>query len=220
MKRFGILAVIFAVMLTVGCRGRDRDTANTPAGETPAVGTAGERAADRDRDVSMGTRKWVEDRLKDGMTEVKLGELASQKARNADVKSFGRMMVQDHTKAGNELKEIASKHNITAPAELDDDHRDKVDRLSKAEPDKFDRDYVKMMVDDHQKTVDALEERLDKEGDNDNPHYTPKKADNAFENELNQWAAQTIPTVRKHLARAKDLDKTLDRRTTNDNARR
>jgi predicted outer membrane protein len=214
MKRIGILAVSLAAALTLGCRGDGRDNANRPAaGETPAVGTAGERtAADRDRDVGMLARNWVEDRLRDGMTEVKLGELASQKAQNADVKAFGRMMVQDHTKAGDELKQIVLKHNVTPP-ELDDDHRDKIDRLSKLQGAEFDREYINTMVDDHEKTVNALEDRLDKEGDT-NPRYTPKKNDNQFEAELNQWAAKAIPTVRQHLDKAKQLDQKLDRRTT------
>lgn len=215
MKRIGILSVAFAAMLTIGCGGDGRDhdaNANKPA-DTPAVGTAGE-GADRDNGPGMGTRDWVEDRLVGGMTEVKLGELASQKARNADVKAFGRMMVQDHTQAGEELKQLASKHNITPPAELDDEHRNTVEKFSKLEATEFDRDYINQMVDDHQKTVEALEDRLDKEGDNDNPRYTPKKTDNAVDMAFNEWAAKTIPTVRKHLERAKQLDEKLDRRTT------
>ena len=207
MKRIGILPVAFVAMLAAGCGdGRRDDQANRPA-DTPAVGTAGESAANKHKD-------WVEDRLIGGMTEVKLGEVATQKALSADVKAFGRMMVEDHTKAGDELKQFASKHNIIAPADLDDDHRDKVERLSKLEGAEFDREYMNTMVDDHEKTVNALEDRLDKEGNDDNPRYTPKKSDDAAEGELNQWAAKAIPTVRKHLERAKQIDEKLDRRTT------
>jgi putative membrane protein len=221
MKRIGFLSVTFAALLAVGCGEGRRDEANRPAGEAPAVGTAGERsAAERDRDVGPLVRNWVEDRLEGGMREVKLGELASQKAQNADVKAFGRMMVQDHTKSGEELKQIASKHNITAPAQPDDDTRDATERFSKLQGAEFDREYMNRMVDDHEKTLNALEDRLDKEGDNENPRYTPKKADNPLENELNQWAAKVVPTVRQHLERARQLNQKLDRRTTDDNPAR
>ena len=44
-----------------------------------------------------------------GMVEVKLGEVAAQKATKPDVKEFGAMMVSDHSKANNELKAIAAK---------------------------------------------------------------------------------------------------------------
>ena len=210
MKRIGILSVTFAAMLAIACGDGRRDDANKPAGDTPAVGTAGERAA-ADREVGPLVRNWVEDRLEGGMKEVKLGELASEKGRNADVKAFGKMMVEDHTSAGNELKQIVTKNNINVNPELDNDA---VERFTKSEAAEFDRDYINQMVDDHEATLKALEDRLDKEGTDENPIYTPKKTDNAVEMELNQWAAKAIPTVRKHLARAKEIDQKLDRRTT------
>lgn len=218
MKRIGLLSAAFAAMLTVACGGDHND--RTAANDTAAVGTAGEGAnpsanADADRNnVSNGTRDWVEDRMIGGMTEVKLGELASQKAQNADVKAFGRMMVQDHTKAGDELKQLASQHNIPAPAELDDDHRDKVERLSKLQGAEFDREYMNQMVDDHQNTLEAIEDRVDKEGTDENPTYMAKKNDNRVDAQVNQWAAKTAPTVHKHLTRAKQLNDKLGRRTT------
>jgi putative membrane protein len=218
MKRIGLLSAAFAAMLTVACGG-DANNDRTAANDTAAVGTAGEGAnAEADRNTaSAGARDWVEDRMVGGMTEVKLGELASQKAQNADVKAFGRMMVQDHTKAGAELKQLASQHNIQPPAQLDDEHRDKVDRLSKLQGAEFDREYMNQMVDDHQNTIEALEDRLDKQGNDENPTYTPKKNDNRVDMALNQWAAKTAPTVQKHLARAKQLNDKIGRRTTDDN---
>jgi len=219
MKRIGLLSAAFAAMLTVACGGdanHDRPAAN----DTAAVGTAGEGAnpnanADADKNnVSNGTRDWIEDRLVGGMTEVKLGELASQKAQNADVKAFGRMMVQDHTKAGNELKQIATQHNIQAPAQLDDEHRDKVDRLSKLQGAEFDREYMNQMVDDHQNTLEAVEDRVEKQGSDENPTYTPKQNDNRVDMAVNQWAAKTAPTVHKHHMRAKQLNDKIGRRTT------
>jgi putative membrane protein len=217
MKRIGLLSAAFAAMLTVACGG-DANNERTPANDTAAVGTAGEGAkpnAEADRNnASTGARDWVEDRLVGGMTEVKLGELASQKAQSADVKAFGRMMVQDHTKAGEELKQVASQHNIQAPAELDDEHRDKVDRLSKLQGAEFDREYMNQMVDDHENTIEALEDRLDKQGTDENPTYSPKQNDNRVDAALNQWAAKAAPTVQKHLARARQLNDKIGRRTT------
>jgi putative membrane protein len=220
MKRMGLLSAAFAAMLTVACGGsqEDRTTANDPA----AVGTAGEAAkpdANADRNnAANASRDWVEDRMIGGMTEVKLGELASQKAQNADVKAFGRMMVQDHTKAGEELKQLASKHNIQMNAQLDDDHRNVIDRLSKLQGAEFDREYMNQMVDDHENTLEALEDRVEKQGTDENPTYQPKQDNNAVESALNQWAAKTAPTVQKHLQRARQLNDKLGRRTTNNDA--
>jgi putative membrane protein len=224
MKRIGLLSAACAAMLTVACGG-DANNDRTAANDTAAVGTAGEGAnpnanADADRNnASNGSRDWVEDRLVGGMTEVKLGELASQKAQNADVKAFGRMMVQDHTKAGEELKQIASQHNIQAPAQLDDEHRDKVERLSKLQGAEFDREYMSQMVDDHENTMQALEDRVEKQGSDENPTFTAKKTENRVDMQLNGWASKTAPTVQKHLARAKMLNDKIGRRTTDNNNR-
>jgi putative membrane protein len=214
MKRIGILSVTAVAALTIACAGDRRDAdANKPADETAAVGTAGES----ERKINNGARDWLEDRMMGGMTEVKLGELASQKAQSADVKAFGRRMVQDHGKAGEALKQIATQHNVTPPAQLDDDHREKVDKFSKLTGAEFDREYMKTMVDDHQKTLEAVEDRLDKSGDDKQPHYTPKKTDDTFDMHLNEWSAKTAPTVREHLDLAKTIDQKLSRRTTNNN---
>jgi putative membrane protein len=216
MKRMGLLSAAFAAMLTVACGGGTNET--TTANDPAAVGTAGDAAnAEAERNnVSAGSRDWVEDRLMGGMTEVQLGELASTKAQNADVKAFGRMMVQDHTKAGEELKQIASQHTIQAPAQLDDDHRQIIDRLTKLQGAEFDREYISQMVDDHENTLEALEDRVDTEGTDENPTFAPKQNDNRVDTDLNQWAAKTAPTVNKHLQRARQLNDKLGRRTTNE----
>jgi putative membrane protein len=214
MKRIGILSVALGAMLTVACAGDGRnDEANRPASDTAAVGTAGEREADRN--VSAGARRWAEDLAQGNMAEIKLGEMASTRAQNADVKAFARMLVQDHTKASDELKQIITKHNVMPPAELSEDGRQTSERLSKLQTTEFDREYVKAMVDKHEKTLDHLEERVDKEGDDANPRFTPKKNDNAFEMQLNEFAAKTAPVVNRHLEHAKQLDQKLGCRTTN-----
>src|SRR5262245_27920597 len=59
-----------------------------------------------------------------GMVEVKLGEVAAQKATKPDVKEFGAMMVSDHSKANNELKAIAAKNGVTLPSKLDAAHQE------------------------------------------------------------------------------------------------
>ena len=93
------------------------------------------------------------------MAEVQLGKLASERAANAEVKAFGQMMVKDHTAAGNELKQIASGLNAQLPTQLDQKHRDLVDRLSKLQGAAFDDAYMDAMVQGHQEVVAKLTAR-------------------------------------------------------------
>src|ERR1700736_1193056 len=53
-----------------------------------------------------------------GMAEVKLGQLAKEKGTSDSVKKFGQRMVEDHTKAGDELKRAAAQENIALPEDV------------------------------------------------------------------------------------------------------
>ena len=214
MKRIGILSAALAAMLTVACGGDGRDNeATNPNATAPAAGTSGAEGT-AGENVNRGAQNWTEERLMGGMAEVKLGELASERAQHAEVKAFGRRMVQDHTKAGDELKQVASQYNVQPPMQLDDDHQEQMDRLSKLQGAEFDREYINLMVDNHEKTLSALEDRVEKQGEEPNVQFTAKESDNPFESGLNRWAANTAPVVQQHLEQARQLKEKVDRRMT------
>jgi putative membrane protein len=126
-----------------------------------------------------------------GMTEVKLGAMAEEKATDKDVKDFGRMMVKDHTNAGDELKSLAAEKNITLPATISDDMQKHMDDLNKKTGKDFDKDYMDMMVSDHKDVIDAFEDAA------------KNSKDAAFKN----FAVKTLPTLYKHLGAAKAIEK-------------
>src|SRR5436190_10631309 len=61
-----------------------------------------------------------------GMLEVELGKLAQQKATSPEVKKFAQMMVDDHTKANEELMALAGTKNISLPASLSEKSQKKL----------------------------------------------------------------------------------------------
>ena len=125
-----------------------------------------------------------------GMTEVAKGKLAAQKGAHEGVKQFGQKMVDDHTKAGEELKSIATDKSITLPGEtLKSPMQATLAKLEKLEGAAFDRAYVEDQVRDHEKTI-ALFEREVKTG---------KDA------ELKAFAEKTLPTLKEHLTMEQEL---------------
>ena len=46
------------------------------------------------------------------MFEIQAGQLATEKAQNSDVKSFGQEMVDDHSKTSDDLKELIKDEDI------------------------------------------------------------------------------------------------------------
>jgi putative membrane protein len=149
----------------------------------------GASAADKDNSkVSRGDKSFISKAMKDGATEVELGKLAAQNAQSAEVKQFGQRMTDDHSKAGDELQAIASKLGYT-PKNAGPDKGD-VKKFSKMKTDKFDREYAKHMVKDHEKAVKLFE----------------KEAQKGESEDLKAFASKTLPTLQEHLKMAKDIE--------------
>lgn len=125
-----------------------------------------------------------------GMAEVKMGELAAEKASNQDVKSFGQQMAQDHARANDELKQLASSKGITLPTDLDAKHQATYDRLSKLSGPEFDRAYMQEMVKDHKEDVNEFR----------------RESKSGSDAELKAWAAKTLPTLEGHLKQAETVN--------------
>jgi len=127
------------------------------------------------------------------IAEVELGKLALQKAMRDEVKQFAQMMVDDHSKALDELKGLPGSKNVTLPTGLDAEHKKLSDRLSKLSGAAFDREYMQAMVDGHKKV--AAEFR--------------KESQSGSDSDLKAWEGKTLPTVEAHLKRAEMVNRTV-----------
>lgn len=133
--------------------------------------------------VDPNDAKFVVTAAADGMAEVTLGKLAVTKAIDTHIKSFAQMMVTDHTKAGNELAQIAQKESITLPAAPDTTDKKKESDLMKKSGKDFDKAYVDAMVDGHEKAVKLF------------TNATKDLKDST----LKAFANKTLPTIKMHL---------------------
>ena len=209
MKANGLLALVCAVALSAACNS-NRTAADREAGTT-GTGGAG---------VSNSDKNFVSNQLADGMAEVELAKVARDHAASADVKQFAQMMIDDHTKAGDQLKQIATSNSIPVETKIDDKHQNLMDKLSKLNGADFDKEYMSAMVDDHQDAVSDLRSRVDENrsatdrltGKNpENPAAVkPEQSDNRVTMSINEWAANTLPTVEQHLDRAKQIKDNVD----------
>ena len=138
-----------------------------------------------------------------GLAEVELGKLASERTMDADVKAFAQMMVRDHSRANDELSKIASQLNIQVPTELDPMHRELAERLSKVKGAEFDREYMAAMVKGHEDVAGLLRSFTS----SDRPIGTSGRA--RGEQSLMEWAMKMMPTVERHLERARQIQQRL-----------
>ncbi|MBC9933442.1 DUF4142 domain-containing protein [Chitinophaga qingshengii] len=188
MKRtiFFVTAVLGTWMLT-SCNSNTRN----PQNEKPV--DSAQDINETVKPVDNNSSEFAVKAANGGMLEVQMGKLAQEKAQNPRVKAFATMMVNDHSKANDELKELATKKNITLPAELSTASKDHIDKLSKKSGKDFDKDYMDMMVNDHDEDVKEFD----------------KAAGSLEDMDLKSWAGKTLPTLRTHQDSAKAIKSAL-----------
>jgi putative membrane protein len=159
-----------------------------------------ETTQERNEETLNTDNKFVKEAASAGMMEVELGKLASDKASSNKVKEFAQLMVKDHSKANQELKEIALEQNLQFPDEMVDKHKEQVQKIQKNNQENFDKKFMNAMVEDHKKTIKKFKEASE---NNDN-------------GQIRQWAENTLPTLEEHLQIAQSILKSLDQVSTDE----
>ena len=103
------------------------------------------------------------------------------------------MMVDEHTKANNELKSIAQQKNITLPTVMSNENQRKYDKLNEKTGAEFDKEYMDLMVKEHKDDIDDFEDQAQ---ENEN-------------SELKSWASTKLPTLKQHLQEAERIQESL-----------
>lgn len=126
---------------------------------------------------------------KGGMAEVAIGKIAAQKATSQRIKNFAMMMVTDHTKANDELKQKAASQNITLPNAVSEEDQKMIDSINMKSGKNFDKAYMEIMLNDHKKTIDLF----------------AKEATNGTNNTLKDFASSNLPILQKHLTAVESI---------------
>jgi putative membrane protein len=139
---------------------------------------------EKDKDMKPLTNdSFVTKATQANLAEVELSKLALSRSKDEQVRSFAQRMVQDHQKAGSELKPIAQKHGIQAPAELDAKHAKKLEALKAKSGAEFDAEYSKLMMKSHEKAVGL---------------FTEASKSTQLNADLRNFATKTLPTLETH----------------------
>ncbi len=183
---------MLALLLLASACGGTSPGADGTANSEPIVKTEPAKPpSDRgDKVVTGGDLAFMNDAAPGSMLEVELGRLALQRAASSEVKQFAQQMITDHTRAGQELTQIAQGKKVTLPQELLPKHKETMEKLSKLNGAEFDREYVKAMVEAHVKDVTAFE----------------SAATTGVDADVKAFAAKTLPTLRMHLQMIREIE--------------
>ena len=101
-------------------------------------------------------KKFLATAAQSDVNEIKLSQLAQQKATNPAVKAFANKMVTEHKKMSASMTPFAESWGVAAPGDMDDDHKKEYQKLSGLSGADFDKEYIDQMVSDHTKALDAF----------------------------------------------------------------
>ena len=161
-------------------------TATSGTTSTTSTGSSGGTISS----LNAGDRDFVMNAARGGMSEVSLGRMASENGVSNEVRTFGNRMVADHSKANQELAELARNKGLSAPTDVNHEQKKTADELSKQSGADFDKAYASAMVKDHQEDVAEFQ----------------KMSSQAQDPDLRAWINKTLPTLQDHLAMAKQME--------------
>ncbi|SMC87747.1 DUF4142 domain-containing protein [Pedobacter africanus] len=128
-----------------------------------------------------------------GMMEMETAEIVLKKSKNKAVKEFAERMLKDHGLANEELKKIADAKGLqlaqTLPAEMSG-HLSELNGLADRA---FDVQYVRMMVNDHEKTIQL---------------FTQGAA--LTDPDLKAFAVKMLPLITEHYKQAIEIGKRIN----------
>lgn len=142
---------------------------------------------------AMSDQQFVDFAGQTDMVEANLGQLAQTAASSQSVKDYAQTLVTDHTSDFHQLYDAAHQANLNVPDAIDAEHNKTViGPYQKLKGAAFDRRYISDMIAGHTKAIAIYK----------------KEAADAQSPALKSYAEQAMPVLEKHLADAKDLEKT------------
>lgn len=181
-----LLPAVVLGATVVACGGDDG--ANSPQAGAAAPPPAAREAVAGTAGAATAT-DFVRTQLTFGDKQIGLARVASERATRPAVKELGAAIVRDHQTAIDSLRQMASQQGVTtstSPEQLDVE-RERLSQLSGAA---FEREYLDEIIADHERAITDLE-----------------TANTGGDATLRQWATTTLPVLRRHLERARELRK-------------
>ena len=168
----------------------------TAQARTAAPGNASATASAPVSRLSSADASFMEKAAHTGVAEVESGKLAVEKGSNTQLRRFAQQMVDDHGRANEELKALAQAKGVQLPDGLSIAQKAKLQLLSASDGPSFDHRYADTMgVSAHRHAVQLFE----------------KTAATAQDPDVRAFAVGRLPTIRHHLAMARDMKASVDK---------
>jgi putative membrane protein len=161
-------------------------TTNPPPASNPAPTSTTTTSGKTGEQELRNDLPFLREAASANLMEVTLGRVAQSRGGDTRVKDFGGRMVTDHTNLQQQLTSFTSTYGVGFTPGLSSHQQQEVNRLQRLSGSEFDREYITMMVQNHQNDVFKFE---NESRDADSPR-------------VRDLAMQSLPVLRQHLSLA------------------
>ncbi|WP_034348536.1 DUF4142 domain-containing protein [Noviherbaspirillum massiliense] len=159
------------------------------AGNSSSASSSGGKSS-ASGSLSKADQSTMREMAQANLAEIEMGKIAMKQSKDDKVRDFAQKMIDDHTKAQDQLQQLAQSKGVTLPTEPDRKHQEMAKKLSSLSGEAFDRQYMsKDGVQDHKKTHSMLQRAATKAKDSD----------------LKALVTQTQPVIDQHLQMAEEM---------------
>lgn len=157
-------------------------------------GTGGGSAASPGKGAATTVSRADQNMMKEiayaNLSEIEAGKIAQSKSQNDQVKNFAQRMIDDHTRAQQELQQLADAKGVKLPTEPDAKHKKEAQKLQAMSGEQFDKMYMERGgLTDHRATHQLLS----------------RVQARATDPDLKSLASKTLPTIDQHLGMAQEV---------------
>jgi putative membrane protein len=117
--------------------------------------------------ISSTDRQFLQEASLSSVWKVDLGKIALRQAASKDIQDFSSQMIKDQGKIGLDLKALTQRKGIILSGDVDVVRRNTSAFLSQEYGAAFDRNYISLMMDEHQRDIALYREETEKGKDVD-----------------------------------------------------
>jgi putative membrane protein len=157
---------------------------NPPSTTVPAAprDTMGQAAPAPSSSVPKIDEDFVKKATQASLSQIRLGQLALKNGSTAQVRKLGQVMIDDHQKATDRLRSIATREGLTLPMDVTAEQQATIDRLTALSGSQFDSAYMDQVKSDHEAQIALFQD----------------EAKNGSDAQLKHFAQSTVPSLRRH----------------------
>lgn len=155
----------------------------------------GAQAAREDRapSISPAEQEFMTNAAHANLSEIEMARIALQKSDDIDVREYAKLVQSDHLNALTDLADLMKDQNVPQPKSPPPDAAQDIARANILTGPEFDREFINMMVADHQKAVEMFR---DETTATQNP-------------DVKKYVEVVLPKLEMHLEKAQRLQSKL-----------